>query len=111
MTNYSLINLLLFYSEENNDIIISSLCLLTAILKVMPSVPEDCNEDFLVNLIKLVLCILSKNGFSQDTINKVTNILEKFLSQMSIQICKTKKFPFSDKDLMQLELEVCIVYF
>ena len=73
----------------------------------MSTVTQQYDVDFFGNLIKLVLFVLAKyKTISQDITGKVSNILESFLNEISDRICKGKELCVSNKELMQLEIQV-----
>ena len=98
-------HLVLFCSEEDVNIIKSSLRFLNAVSKV----PNERDEDFFVNVIRLVLCGLSRQSFEQDIKSKVIVSLESFLYHISLRINVSKEFNAFNKKLMQSEIKVCIL--
>lgn len=70
-------------------------------------------EDFFVNMIKLVLLALSSKSLPQDVADKATSSLQVFLHQISQKICQSDEFSPFNKQLMQSEIQVhtfvCIV--
>ena len=92
----------LFCSEEDVDIIKSSLCLLNAVLKV----PKEHDEDFFVDVMKLVLYALSRKSFPQEIRNRVISNLENFLYHLSHRIFQSKEFSALNKKPMQHEIQV-----
>jgi len=97
-------NISLFCSEKDTDILKSCSYFLSVILKVH----NEYDEDFLVNMIKLVLCTLSNKVFPRDVMNKIINSLENYLHQISCRICKNVVFSTYDKKSMHFEIQVCI---
>ena len=71
--------------------------------------PKECDEDFLTNVIKLVLYALSRNSFPQDITKKVISSLENFLYQISHRISHSKEFSALNKGPMKLEIQVLYV--
>ena len=71
--------------------------------------PKECDEDFLTNMIKLVLYALSRNSFPQDITKKVISSLENFLYQISHWISHSKEFSALNKEPMKLEIQVLYV--
>ena len=67
---------------------------------------KECDEDFFVNVIKLLLYALSRNSFAQDIRNKVASSLEKFLFEISHRIFRSREFAFLNKKPMQTEIQV-----
>ena len=92
----------LFYSEEDTDTLKSSLWFLNVVLKDT----REHDEDFFVDMIKLVLYTLSSKIFPQDVINKVIGSLEIFLDQITQQICQSKEFSTKNEVKMLFEIEV-----
>lgn len=75
-------------------------------LNVVLKKSKEWDEDFFVNMIKLVLCTLSRKQFPQNAINKAIACLEDFLSMISHQICKGRGLSLSNKPVMHLEIQV-----
>ena len=99
---FCFIHVVLFYREDDTDIIKSSLYFLNTVL----SKAKEYDEDFFVNVIKLVLCALSRKSFSQEIKNKVTSNLEEFLCQISHRIFRNKEFSALNRQPMQSEVQV-----
>ena len=94
---------LLFYSEEDINIIESSLYFLNA---VSTEVPKEHDEvSFVKNVIKLVLYALSRKSFSQTIRSKVISNLEKFLLRISHRIFQSREFSVNIQP-MQNEIKV-----
>ena len=76
---------------------------------VLKSKNKDCDEDFFVNVIMLLLYALSRNSFAQDIRDRVASSLEHFLYEISRQIFKNKEFSVSNIKPMQEEIQVYYV--
>ena len=88
-------------SEEDIDIIKASLCFLNTVLRP----PKERDEDFFVNVVKLVLYALSRKSFPQEIRNRVISNLENFLYHISHRIFQSKEFSLNKKP-MQHEIQV-----
>ena len=66
---------------------------------------REYDDNFFVDVIKLVLCVLSKSTFPQDISKKVINYLEKFLKRITNRICMSQKFSVA-KTMMESEIKV-----
>ena len=94
-----------FCSEEDINIMKSSLSFLHAVSKKSKKI----DEEFFVNVIKLVLSALSRKLFSQDQIkNQVSSSLEDYLYHFSHQMFQSKQFSVLNKRLMTPEIEVSV---
>ena len=91
------------YSQEDIDILKSSVCFLNAVSKV----PKEKDEDFFVNVINLVLCAMSKKSIPQEIENNVIGSLEMFLHHISHRIFQNKQFSALNQKPMQDEIKVC----
>ena len=68
---------------------------------------KESSEDFIVNVIKLVLFSLSRKSFSQDNIkDKVSSSLEDFLYLYSHQRFQNKQFSVLNLRPMKAEIQV-----
>ena len=76
----------------------------------MSNVSHERDEDFFVNVIKLVLFGLSRKSFDQDIINKVIDSIKQFLFHISQQIFQNKEFSAFHKKHMQSEIQVYYMY-
>ena len=94
---------LLICSEEDINIVKVSLCFLNAVSKV----PKERDEDFFVNVIKLVLYAISRISCPQHIKNKVINDLEVFVHHMSHRIFQNKVFSALNQKPMRYEIQVC----
>ena len=90
------------YSQEDIDILKSSVCFLNAVTKV----PKEKDEDFFVNVIKLVLCAMSKKSIPQGIESKVISNLGMFLHHISHRIFQNKEFSVLNQKPMQNEIKV-----
>ena len=66
---------------------------------------KECDEVFFVNVIKLLLCALSRKPFAQDIQNKVSIILENFLQEISYRLSSSREFSVNTWH-MQKEIKV-----
>ena len=96
-------HILLFCSEEDNDIIESSLHLLNVVLKIVSK-----EQDEIFNVVKLVLYALSRKSFPETTKQKVINSLESFLCSVSQEIFHSREFSINTQP-MQDEIQVCFL--
>ena len=95
------------YSEEDIDIVKNTLFFIHSVLRT-----KECDELFFVNVIKLLLCALSRKPFAQDIQNKVSITLENFLYEISCRLFKSREFSVNISH-MQREIKVnnvCNIY-
>ena len=72
---------------------------------------KEIDDDFFVNVIKLVLCALSMKLFPEDDIkNKVSSGLENFVFQFSHQIFQSRQFSALNQNPMKKEIKVHHTY-